>query len=72
MSTTDAAHEFWTGNSRTTSHRELAKTFEQNIERVYPDRVTSRGMCHCLKYTRVCGHPMEGKAEYVEYNGPSL
>lgn len=61
---------FWTeANER---HREIARTFYENIEFQYPDRVTSRRMCPCLEYASWCGQPLEGKVEYIEYTGPRI
>lgn len=61
---------FWT--TADDRHQEIARKFYENIEFAYPDSVTSRGMCPCLEYSYWCGHPMEGKAEYIEYNGPRV
>jgi hypothetical protein len=61
---------FWT--DAPDRHKELARTFYEGIEYTYPDRVTSRRMCPCLDYCRWCGHPLEGKAEYVEYKGENI
>lgn len=61
---------FWTeGDER---HQRLARKFYEGIEYVYPDRVTSRRMCPCLDYCHTCGHPLEGRAEYIEYRGENL
>lgn len=61
---------FWT--TADDRHKEIARKFYENIKFSYPDRVTSRRMCPCLDYCHTCGHPLEGKAEYVEYDGPRV
>ena len=53
-------------------YHDLAETFERNIEVIHPEEVTSRSMCPCLDWARSCPHPLEGKAEYYEYRGPSV
>lgn len=67
MSTSD--HEFW---MNTEKYHDLAKMYEQNIEVLHADTVTSRRMCPCLDYVNWCGHPLNGKAEYYEYRGESV
>lgn len=64
------ATEFWTNGDE--DKQELARKFYENVEYVYPDRVTSRRMCPCLDYCNKCAFPLEGKAEYVEYRGPPI
>ena len=61
---------FWTTASE--EHKEMARKFYEHIEYSYPDRVTSRRMCPCLDYCHTCGFPLNGKAEYIEYNGPPV
>jgi hypothetical protein len=68
----EAAHKFWAYQNDSTKYEQLAKVYELNIERAYPDRVTSRSMCHCLDYAKWCGFPLNGKAEYYEYSGPNV
>lgn len=59
-------------NPSVNRHREIVKTYYQNLEYTYPERVTSRRMCPCLDYANECSHPLEGKAEYLEYRGPPV
>lgn len=52
MSASDAAHDFWTEEN---DYHDLARQFEQNVERTHPDIVTSKRMCPCIKYCGYCG-----------------
>lgn len=60
--------EFWTSDHR---YEDLARTYEQNIERTHPGAVTSKGMCPCLEYTHYCGWAVTSVI-YYEYRGPSV
>lgn len=64
------ATEFWLNGDE--EHQQIAQTFERGIEVQHPDWVTSRRMCPCLEYSYRCPFPLEGKVEYIEYNGPSI
>ena len=60
--------EFWTNGHK---YEDLAREYEQNIERTHPGAVTSRGMCVCLKYTAWCSRATTS-VTYYEYRGPSI
>lgn len=62
------AAEFW---RETEEYHDLARTFEQNVERVHPGSVTSNGMCVCLDFTSYCSWAATA-VDYYEYRGPSV
>jgi len=61
---------FWTDADD--RHREIARTFYENIEYKSPAYVTSRKLCPCLEYTRQCPAPRNGNIEYPTYTGPNI
>jgi len=63
------AAEFWRNREQ---YHDLAKHFEEHIEVVHPEYVTSRRMCPCLEYTHRCAFPLNGKVEYYEYRGEAI
>lgn len=67
----DAAHKFWTYRTASSKYQELAREYEQNIEQVHPERVTSDRMCTCLDYVSWCGWAAS-KVRYKEYRGPDV
>lgn len=66
------AAQFWREASE--QKKELAETFERNIEydRQAYDYVTSRRMCPCLEYCNRCSFPLEGKVVRISYEGPAV
>lgn len=65
MSTSSADSEFWTGENE---HQELAKMYEQAIEMVHPDRVSSKRMC---AYCNKCPWAAT-TVKYYTYRGPRV
>lgn len=64
MVTTDAAHEFWTGNDLTANHRDLAKEYERNIDIKHPRGAS----CFCGPSCPWAAT----KVEYPSYTGPRV
>lgn len=61
-----AAHEFWTSDSE---YKDLARTYEQNIERTHPGYVTSDGLCSRWEYWSSWAATA---VDYYEYRGPDV
>jgi hypothetical protein len=66
--TTDAAHEFWTNNDLTERHREIAKTYEMNVERTHPRTGYSCDFLPMYGHCSWCATAVD----YYEYNGPNV
>lgn len=66
----DESTKFWRDSSE--KYQELVESYYKNINYKYPSKVTSRRMCSCLDYSNYCSLPRDGKAEYIEYDGPRI
>jgi len=62
----EASRTFW---SETERYHDLAESYEKHIQRYHPERVTSRRMCPCLKYTHWCGRAGTS-VTYYRHDGP--
>jgi hypothetical protein len=61
---------FWTDADE--RHKEIARTFYENVEYKYPGRVTSDGMCTCLAAGANYCCWARTKVTYPEYTGPDV